>query len=30
VLIDGIELSALDDDEATRMRRENMGFVFQA
>jgi putative ABC transport system ATP-binding protein len=30
VLVDGVELSALDDDEATRMRRENMGFVFQA
>jgi putative ABC transport system ATP-binding protein len=30
VLVDGVELSALDDDEATRVRRENMGFVFQA
>jgi putative ABC transport system ATP-binding protein len=30
VLVDGIELSALDDDEATRIRRETMGFVFQA
>ena len=30
VLIDGVELSALEDDEATKMRRENMGFVFQA
>ena len=30
VFIDGIELSALEDDEATRLRRENMGFVFQA
>jgi putative ABC transport system ATP-binding protein len=30
VLVDGIELSALDDDEATKIRRENMGFVFQA
>ena len=30
VLIDGVELSALDDDQATRIRRENMGFVFQA
>ena len=30
VLVDGVELSALGDDEATRVRRENMGFVFQA
>jgi putative ABC transport system ATP-binding protein len=30
VLVDGIELSALDDDEATRVRRKQMGFVFQA
>jgi putative ABC transport system ATP-binding protein len=30
VLLDGVELSALGDDEATRVRRENMGFVFQA
>jgi putative ABC transport system ATP-binding protein len=30
VLIDGVELSALDDDDATKLRRENMGFVFQA
>jgi putative ABC transport system ATP-binding protein len=30
VLVDGIELSALADDEATKIRRENMGFVFQA
>jgi putative ABC transport system ATP-binding protein len=30
VLVDGVELSALDDDEATKIRRENMGFVFQA
>jgi putative ABC transport system ATP-binding protein len=30
VLLDGVVLSALDDDEATRIRRENMGFVFQA
>jgi putative ABC transport system ATP-binding protein len=30
VLLDGIELSALGDDEATRMRRKHMGFVFQA
>ena len=30
VLLDGIELSALADDEATRIRRKHMGFVFQA
>ena len=30
VVFDGVHLSALDDDEATRIRRENMGFVFQA
>src|SRR5690349_4642687 len=30
VLLDGIELSALDDDEATLLRRRHMGFVFQA
>jgi putative ABC transport system ATP-binding protein len=30
VLIDGVELSALGDDAATRIRRESMGFVFQA
>lgn len=30
VLLDGLELSALGDDEATRMRRKHMGFVFQA
>ena len=30
VLVDGVELSALGDDDATRVRRENMGFVFQA
>jgi len=30
VLVDGIELSALEDDDATKLRRENMGFVFQA
>src|SRR5262249_60557418 len=28
--LDGVELAALDDDQATRIRRENMGFVFQA
>ena len=30
VLIDGVELSALRDDDATKLRRERMGFVFQA
>jgi len=30
VLLDGVNLSALDDDEATRIRRKHMGFVFQA
>jgi len=30
VLIDGIAMSSLDDDAATRLRRENLGFVFQA
>jgi len=30
VILDGVELSALGDDEATRLRRRNMGFVFQA
>lgn len=30
VLLDGIELSALGDDQATRVRRKHMGFVFQA
>ena len=30
VLLDGVELSALGDDEATRLRRRQMGFVFQA
>src|SRR5262245_21616762 len=30
VLLDGVELNALDDDEATLVRRQHMGFVFQA
>jgi putative ABC transport system ATP-binding protein len=30
VLFDGVELSALGDDEATLLRRKHMGFVFQA
>jgi putative ABC transport system ATP-binding protein len=30
VRVDGIDLAALDDDALTRLRRERMGFVFQA
>ena len=30
VFLDGVELSALGDDEATLVRRKHMGFVFQA
>jgi putative ABC transport system ATP-binding protein len=30
VLLDGVDLSALGDDEATLVRRKHMGFVFQA
>jgi putative ABC transport system ATP-binding protein len=30
VLLDGVELSSLDDDEATLVRRQHVGFVFQA
>ena len=30
VLIDGIAMSSLDDDAATRLRRKDFGFVFQA
>jgi putative ABC transport system ATP-binding protein len=30
VLFDGVNLGALGDDEATRIRRRHMGFVFQA
>jgi putative ABC transport system ATP-binding protein len=30
ILVDGIAMAALDDDAATRLRRERMGFVFQA
>jgi putative ABC transport system ATP-binding protein len=30
VLLDGVVLSSLDDDAATRIRRKHMGFVFQA
>jgi putative ABC transport system ATP-binding protein len=30
IVIDGVALSTLDDDGATRLRREKFGFVFQA
>ncbi|RZI43375.1 ABC transporter ATP-binding protein [Herbaspirillum sp. HC18] len=30
ILIDGVAMSSLDDDAATRLRREKFGFVFQA
>jgi putative ABC transport system ATP-binding protein len=30
VLVDGMAMSALDDDAATRLRRTRMGFIFQA
>ena len=30
VLIDGTRVSGLDDDDATRLRRQKLGFVFQA
>lgn len=30
ILIDGVLMSSLDDDTATRLRREKFGFVFQA
>ncbi|MGN6702711.1 MAG: ABC transporter ATP-binding protein [Burkholderiaceae bacterium] len=30
ILIDGVAISSLDDDAATRLRREKLGFVFQA
>jgi putative ABC transport system ATP-binding protein len=30
ILIDGLAMSALDDDGATRLRREKFGFIFQA
>ncbi len=30
VIVDGIDLAALDDDALTQLRRERMGFVFQA
>ena len=30
IIIDGIAMSLLDDDAATKLRRERMGFIFQA
>lgn len=30
VLIDGVAISSLDDDAATRLRRQKLGFIFQA
>jgi putative ABC transport system ATP-binding protein len=30
ILVDGVAMQALDDDAATRLRRERMGFIFQA
>jgi putative ABC transport system ATP-binding protein len=30
ILVDGLAMSALDDDAATRLRREKFGFIFQA
>ncbi|MGS0740238.1 ABC transporter ATP-binding protein [Glaciimonas sp. GG7] len=30
VLIDGVAMSSLDDDAATRLRRQKLGFIFQA
>jgi putative ABC transport system ATP-binding protein len=30
IVIDGIDMASLDDDAATRLRRERFGFVFQA
>ncbi|MGO4381049.1 ABC transporter ATP-binding protein [Pseudoduganella sp. RAF53_2] len=30
IIVDGVAMSALDDDAATRLRRERMGFIFQA
>jgi putative ABC transport system ATP-binding protein len=30
ILIDGVAISSLDDDAATRLRREKFGFIFQA
>ncbi|AVR96302.1 ABC transporter ATP-binding protein [Pseudoduganella armeniaca] len=30
ILVDGVPMAALDDDAATKLRRERMGFIFQA
>jgi putative ABC transport system ATP-binding protein len=30
IMLDGVAMSALDDDAATRLRRRKMGFIFQA
>jgi putative ABC transport system ATP-binding protein len=30
VIVDGVSMSSLDDDAATRLRRTRMGFIFQA
>ncbi|AMP10295.1 lipo-releasing system ATP-binding protein LolD [Collimonas arenae] len=30
ILIDGVAMSSLDDDAATRLRRQKLGFIFQA
>jgi putative ABC transport system ATP-binding protein len=30
IVLDGVAMSALDDDAATRLRRQKMGFIFQA
>lgn len=30
IMLDGVAMSALDDDAATRLRRQKMGFIFQA
>ena len=30
VLLDGVPISTMDDDRATRLRREKLGFIFQA
>ncbi|WP_296001994.1 ABC transporter ATP-binding protein [Rugamonas sp.] len=30
ILVDGVAMSGLDDDAATRLRRQRMGFIFQA
>ena len=30
ILIDGVDIATLDDDDATRLRRSHFGFIFQA